>query len=283
MAVKQYHFTNMDLFSLKNKIIVITGAMGLLGKQHAWAVAEAGGTPILLDLSQKALDDFAAEINSNFSSHSIGYAADITHEDAVKKVCDAVLVQYGKIDGLINNAANNPKMESTGTTNFSRLENFPLDIWSNDLAVGLTGSYLCTKYFGAAIAVNEHGGSIINVSSDLGLIAPDQRLYKDENASADQQPVKPVTYSVVKTGLIGLTRYVSTYWADVPVRCNAICPGGVENGQPTAFIQEVTSRIPMGRMARKDEYKGLIVFLLSEASSYINGAVIAADGGRTAW
>ena len=273
----------MDLFSLKNKIIVITGAMGLLGKQHAWAVAEAGGTPILLDLSQKALDDFAAEINSNFSSHSIGYAADITHEDAVKKVCDAVLVQYGKIDGLINNAANNPKMESTGTTNFSRLENFPSDIWSNDLAVGLTGSYLCTKYFGAAIAVNEHGGSIINVSSDLGLIAPDQRLYKDENASADQQPVKPVTYSVVKTGLIGLTRYVSTYWADVPVRCNAICPGGVENGQPTAFIQEVTSRIPMGRMARKDEYKGLIVFLLSEASSYINGAVIAADGGRTAW
>jgi NAD(P)-dependent dehydrogenase (short-subunit alcohol dehydrogenase family) len=283
MAGKQPHFTDMDIFTLSNKVVVITGAVGLLGKQHAWAVAEAGGTPVLLDLSQKALDDFAAEINSRFSCNCRGFAVDITHEDSVKKVCDDVLLEYGKIDGLINNAANNPKMETNATTNFSRLENFPLNTWNNDLAVGLTGSYLCIKYFGAAMAGNRQGGSIINVSSDLGLIAPDQRLYKDENVPANQQPVKPVTYSVVKTGLIGLTRYVSTYWADVPVRCNAICPGGVENGQPSDFIKEVTARIPMGRMARKDEYKGLIVFLLSEASSYINGAVIAADGGRTAW
>jgi NAD(P)-dependent dehydrogenase (short-subunit alcohol dehydrogenase family) len=208
---------------------------------------------------------------------------DITSEDSVKKACNDVVSKYGKVDGLINNAANNPKMEVTDSTNFSRLENFPMQTWSNDLAVGLTGSYLCIKYFGQAIANNKSGGSIINVSSDLGLIAPDQRLYADVNAPQHQQPVKPVTYSVVKTGLIGLTKYVSTYWADVPVRCNAICPGGIENGQPADFIKEVSSRIPLGRMARKDEYKGLIVFLLSAASSYINGAVIAADGGRTAW
>lgn len=283
MADRPPHFTDMDIFSLKNRIIVITGAAGLLGRQHAWAVAEAGGTPVLLDLSQTTLDDFSAEINSRFSCDCSGRAVDITDEASVKAACDSILSRYGKVDGLINNAANNPKMESLGTTNFSRLENFPMEIWSNDLAVGLTGSYLCTKYFGNAMAKNGHGGSIINVSSDLGLIAPDQRLYRNENAASDQQPVKPVTYSVVKTGLIGLTRYISTYWADVPVRCNAICPGGVENGQPADFMKEVTSRIPMGRMAHKDEYKGLIVFLLSEASSYINGAVIAADGGRTAW
>ena len=262
---------------------MITGAAGLLGRQHAWAVAEAGGTPVLLDLSQAALDEFSAEINSRFSCNCSGWVVNITDETSVKEACDGILSRYGKVDGLINNAANNPKMESSDTTNFSRLENFPTEVWNNDLAVGLTGSYLCTKYFGYAMAKNKQGGSIINVSSDLGLIAPDQRLYSDEKAAPDKQPVKPVTYSVVKTGLIGLTRYISTYWADVPVRCNAICPGGVENGQPVDFMKEVTSRIPMGRMARKDEYKGLIVFLLSEASSYINGAVIAADGGRTAW
>jgi NAD(P)-dependent dehydrogenase (short-subunit alcohol dehydrogenase family) len=273
----------MDIFSLKDNVIVITGAVGLLGKQHAWAVAEAGGTPVLLDLSQAELDSFSAEINRRFPCNCTGWVVDITSEDSVKKACNDVVSKYGKVDGLINNAANNPKMEVTDSTNFSRLENFPMQTWSNDLAVGLTGSYLCIKYFGQAIANNKSGGSIINVSSDLGLIAPDQRLYADVNAPQHQQPVKPVTYSVVKTGLIGLTKYVSTYWADVPVRCNAICPGGIENGQPADFIKEVSSRIPLGRMARKDEYKGLIVFLLSAASSYINGAVIAADGGRTAW
>ena len=167
--------------------------------------------------------------------------------------------------------------------NFSRLENFSLDTWHADLAVGLTGAFLCIKYYGAAIANNPAGGSIVNISSDLGLIAPDQRLYRKAGVADDAQPVKPVSYSVVKTGLIGLTRYAATYWADRNVRCNALCPGGIENGQDAAFLREVCSRIPMGRMAQADEYRGSLLFLLSAASAYVNGAVIAADGGRTAW
>ena len=144
-------------------------------------------------------------------------------------------------------------------------------------------SKACVKHYGSAIAQNPAGGSIVNISSDLGLIAPDQRLYRKPGLPADQQPVKPVTYSAVKAGLIGLTRYLATYWADRNVRCNALCPGGIENNQDAAFLREVCSLIPMGRMAQADEYRGSLLFLLSAASSYVNGAVIAADGGRTAW
>ena len=273
----------MEYFSLKNKVVLITGAAGLLGREHAIAVAEAGGIPVLLDISRERLDALRDELNKRFGTDTEGYVVDITSETSVRDNCAAVLGRFGRIDGLVNNAANNPKVESSDGKNFSRLEHFSLDVWNQDVAVGLTGAFLCTKIYGEAISRNPDGGSIVNVSSDLGLIAPDQRLYRQEGLPEDQQPVKPVTYSVIKTGLIGLTRYTSTYWASRNVRCNAICPGGVENGQPQPFLEAVQSRIPMGRMARRDEYRGLIVFLLSQASSYVNGAVIAADGGRSAW
>ena len=149
--------------------------------------------------------------------------------------------------------------------------------------VGLAGSFLCAKYYGFEISKNPNGGSIINISSDLGLMAPDQRLYSKPGLSEDQQPVKPITYSVVKTGLIGLTRYLATYWAEKNVRCNAICPGGVENGQPEEFLKDVSSRIPMNRLAKADEYQGTLLWMLSDASSYLNGAIVSVDGGRTAW
>lgn len=273
----------MDLFSLKNKVIVITGASGLLGRQHANAIAQAGGIPILLDLNLEKLTEQEAQLMNDYGVQSKGFLTNITDEISVKNTCAAVVEIFGRIDGLVNNAANNPKVENASATNFSRLENFPLDIWEQDLAVGLTGSFLCAKYFGYEISKNPEGGSILNISSDLGLIAPDQRLYKVNGVPDDQQPVKPVTYSVVKTGIIGLTRYLATYWADRNIRCNAICPGGVENNQNESFLKEVTSRIPMNRMARPDEYQGILVFLLSDASSYVNGAIIAADGGRSTW
>ena len=144
------------------------------------------------------------------------------------------------------------------------------------MAVGLTGSFLCTKCFGNLIAKNRNGGSIINISSDLGLIGPKQSLYSKKN-------FKPVSYSVVKSGIIGLTKYTSTYWADKNIRCNAICPGGIKNNQPEAFLKKINKEIPLGRLAKKDEYQGVIVWILSDASSYLNGAVIPIDGGRTAW
>ena len=271
------------LFSLNDRVIVITGAAGLLGRQHAEAVARAGGTPVLLDLRAQAVEQLAAELTARFGVPAGGWAVDITREAEIQTNCAAVLTRYGRIDGLVNNAANNPKVEEEGGRNFSRLENFPLEIWQADMAVGLTGAFLCAKHYGAAIARNPQGGSIVNISSDLGLIAPDQRLYRKPGLLDEQQPVKPVTYSVVKTGLIGLTRYLATYWADRNVRCNALCPGGVEAGQSDAFLKEVCARIPLGRLAQKNEYQGVLVFLLSDAASYLNGTILQADGGRSVW
>lgn len=272
---------NDNLFSLDGRVVVITGAAGLLGRQHAHAVAVAGGIPALLDLNAVAVEHLAADITARFGVPAGGWAVDITKEMEIEKNCAALMDRYGHVDGLVNNAANNPKVEKDGAKNFSRLENFSLEVWQADLAVGLTGSFLCAKHYGSAIERNPKGGCIVNISSDLGLIAPDQRLYRKPGLADDMQPVKPVTYSVVKSGLIGLTRYLATYWPNV--RCNALSPGGVENNQDQAFLKEVGSRIPMGRLARPDEYQGVMVFLLSDASSYMNGAVISVDGGRTAW
>ena len=271
------------LFRLDNKIIVITGATGLLGRKHAEAVACYGGTPILLDLSQKVIDKFSNELNEKYKVDSIGFAVDITDERSIQDNTKLLMDKFGKIDGLVNNAANNPKVEDSKEVNFSRLENFPLSIWYDDIAVGLTGAFLCAKHYGYKIAQNPNGGSIVNISSDLGLIAPDQRLYAKDGIDNDKQNVKPVTYSVVKTGLIGLTRYLATYWADKNVRCNAMCPGGVENGQPESFLNKVNSKIPMNRLAQPDEYQGTLLWMLSDASSYLNGAVVNVDGGRTTW
>ena len=211
-----------------------------------------------------------------------GAAADITHKPAFEECLTTILKMHGHIDGLINNAANNPKMAAGADTGWLRFENLPLEIWEQDLAVGLTGAFLCAQVFGSAMA-KASGGAIVNIASDLSLIGPDQRLYQQPDLAEDQQPVKPVTYSVVKTGLLGLTRYLATYWAHQGVRVNAISPGGVANDQPPEFVEKLTERIPMGRMARPDEYQDAMVFLLSESSSYMTGANLVMDGGRTVW
>ena len=272
-----------NIYRLDGKVIVITGATGLLGRKHAEAIACYGGTPILLDLSEQTVNKLADELNKKYNVDSVGFFIDITNEDAIKNNVNQIIESFGKIDGLVNNAANNPKVEDNVEVNFSRLENFPIDIWNNDIDVGLTGSFLCAKYYGYQISKNPNGGSIVNISSDLGLVAPDQRLYSKHGLAEDQQPVKPVTYSVVKAGIIGLTRYLATYWAKKNVRCNAMCPGGIQNGQPEEFLHEVSQKIPMDRLANVDEYQGTLVWMLSDASSYLNGAIIPVDGGRTAW
>jgi NAD(P)-dependent dehydrogenase (short-subunit alcohol dehydrogenase family) len=271
-----------NLFDLTGRVAVITGGAGLLGVKHAEAIASAGGVPVLLDVSPAAAHERAAALREAFGVDSLGLATDITNPDAVEAALKDVLGKYGRVDILINNAANNPKMESTAGVAWSRLENFSLEQWHQDLAVGLTGAFLCARVFGAEMA-RRGSGVILNVSSDLGVIAPDQRLYRRDGAPDDEQPVKPVTYSVVKTGLIGLTRYLSTYWAHRGVRVNAISPGGVFNGQTDAFVQRLSSLIPLGRMAHVDEYQGAILFLCSDASSYMTGANLVVDGGRSAW
>jgi NAD(P)-dependent dehydrogenase (short-subunit alcohol dehydrogenase family) len=272
-----------NLFRIDGRVIVVTGAAGLLGKKHAEAIAAFGGTPVLLDLTLDKVKLYADELNERFNVNAIGMSVDITNEEQIVNNSKEIIARYGRIDGLVNNAANNPKIEQKGVKNFSRLENFPLEIWNQDIAVGLTGAFLCSKHYGSIIAENPKGGSIVNISSDLGLIAPDQRLYYKNEILDSQQAVKPITYSIVKTGVIGLTRYLASYWAEKNIRCNVICPGGVENGQPESFVKEVSSRIPMNRMARVDEYQGTLIWVLSDAASYLNGSVIPVDGGRTVW
>lgn len=273
-----------DLFTLKDKVIIVTGAVGLLGFEYCKAIVHAKGTPILIDIDRRSIQKKIKDLKSiDPNCNCEGYTVDVSNEKNVKRSCDEIINKYGKIDGLINNAANNPKIEDDDKINFSRLENFNLDLWHNDLNIGLLGSFLCIKYYGYEISKNKNGGSIINVSSDLGVIAPNQNLYKKEGIIDELQSVKPITYSVVKHGINGLTRYVSTYWADKNVRCNSICPGGVFNNQPEEFLEKVSKLIPLGRMAKKEELKGIIIYLLSDASSYVNGSIINIDGGRASW
>jgi len=271
------------LFDLKGQVAVITGGAGLLGIQHAEALAEYGACPVLLDHDINKASAEADRISTTYNVDCIPLGADITKKKEIETALETVLKKYSGIDILINNAAIDPKIrEQNDGIEFSRFENFTLEQWSSELSVGLTGAFICSQVFGGEMAKREQG-VIVNISSDLGVIAPDQRLYKKDHLSDDKQPVKPVTYSVIKHGLHGLTKYLATYWSDKNIRVNTLCPGGVLNDQPENFVARVEKLIPMARMANSDEYKGAIVFLCSSASSYMTGSTIVIDGGRTVW
>ncbi|RJP27598.1 MAG: SDR family oxidoreductase [Candidatus Omnitrophota bacterium] len=268
---------------LDGRIALITGGAGLLGIQHAEAIAEMGGIPILLDINDKIVREKAAEIASKYNVPASGFYADITKKEMLQSVQSEIEQKVGPVEILINNAANNPKVEGGyDAKNWTRFENLPISVWQDDLDVGLTGAFLCSQLFGSVMAKRKRG-VILNIASDLAVIAPDQRIYAESGLPEEEQNVKPVTYSVVKTGLLGLTRYLATYWADKCVRVNALSPGGVYTGQDEAFVKRLSNLIPMGRMAAKDEYRAAVVFLVSDASSFMTGANLIIEGGRTIW
>lgn len=275
----------VDRFYINGKVVVITGGAGLLGKRHAEAAADGNGIVILLDISEKVIERAIEEIKArcNAGSRIEGYVVDITKREQIEHIKDRLIQKYGHIDVLINNAANNPKVEGSSLNMKNiQFENFPVSLWEDDIKVGLTGAFLCSQVFGEVMSEQKRG-VILNISSDLGIIAPDQRIYRKEGLEEKEQTVKPVTYSVVKHGLIGLTKYLATYWAEKGVRVNALCPAGVYNGQNEEFLSKLVNLIPMGRMADIEEYKSTILYLISDASSYMTGSVVIVDGGRTCW
>jgi NAD(P)-dependent dehydrogenase (short-subunit alcohol dehydrogenase family) len=271
-----------ELFQLPGRVAIVTGGAGLLGYHHGAALAAAGAHVVLLDLAAADPQTRAAQLTDSHGVECLGLPADITNEAALADASSQIIRKFGRIDILVNNAANNPKVEDIKGNTLSRVENFPLEMWNTDILVGLTGAFLCSRVFGAEM-VKRQSGVIVNVASDLAIIAPDQRLYRVEGLPEDRQPVKPVTYSVVKSALLGLTRYLATYWSGANIRVNAISPGGVFDGQPEVFLSRLGQLIPMGRMAHRDEYQGAILFLCSDASSYMTGANLVIDGGRTCW
>ena len=255
---------------LKDGIVIITGGSGLLGQQYCKAIEEINGLPVCLDIKKP--------------EKGIWCECDITEEDQIiEALGELKQVWKHPVVGLINNAAIDPKFEKDSQNSpKSRLEHYSRADWDKEIAVGLTGAFLCTKVFGTEMAKNGKG-SIVNISSVLGLIAPNQALYRDESKSEEMQNFKPITYSVIKHGIIGITRYTATYWAKNNVRCNAIAPGGVYNNHSDEFVSKLSKYIPLGRMADKNEYNESIKFLISDASSFMTGSILSIDGGQTCW
>ncbi|MFA5853711.1 MAG: SDR family oxidoreductase [Patescibacteria group bacterium] len=272
----------MEAFTLTGKVYVITGGAGYLGTQHAEAILDAGGSVALFDISEGVFEK-AKQLQASRKQPVRGYRVDITSKSDIEKAVSSVVADFGGVDGLINNAACNSEMDRGGSGYRGEFENLPLEQWNKEIEVGLTGAFLMAQVVGPFL-VQKGSGVILNIASDLSVIAPDQRLYRNEEAPDERQSFKPATYSVTKHALVGLTKYLATYWADKGIRVNAISPGPVyKEGADPKFVQRISKLIPLGRMAKYDEYKAAIVFLCSDASSYMTGQNVIMDGGRSVW
>ncbi|HMN25280.1 MAG TPA: SDR family oxidoreductase [Ignavibacteriaceae bacterium] len=268
---------SLELFSLKNKIAIVTGALGLIGKNHCIALSEAGANVVVCDLDDIKCKDFAASLPTK----SIGVGVDITKKSSVENLRDKTLKEFGKIDILVNNAAINDMFENPqAAAEQSMFENYPLEMWQQSLNVNVTGTFLCSQIIGTEMSKSKKG-SIINVASTYGIVGPDQSIYKKPDGT--QSFYKSAAYPATKGAIISFTRFLAAYWGDKGVRVNTLSPGGVENNQDEYFINNYSTKTPLGRMAQPTDYKGAILFLASDASSYMTGANLIVDGGWTAW
>jgi NAD(P)-dependent dehydrogenase (short-subunit alcohol dehydrogenase family) len=272
--------TRASIFSLDRKVAVVTGALGLLGRQHCFALAEAGAHVAVADLNRSAAHQFACELTSRFGRRAHGFHVDIADKDAVSSLCDEVERTLGLIDVLVNNAAIDDKFSSAAFDPTCMFEHYPLERWKAMLDTNVTGTFLCCQIIGRGMA-DRASGSIINIASTYGMVAPDQALYR--NADGSQAFFKGPAYPTTKGAVIALTRFLAAYWGSRGVRVNALSPGGVDNGQDSEFVARYCARTPLGRMAAPSDYQGALVFLASDASSYMTGANLVVDGGWTAW
>lgn len=272
------------LFSLSNKVAIVTGALGLIGKHHCYALSEAGANVVVADIDEDKCVLFAKELPTD----SIGVGVDITNPESIKRLKEITLEKFESIDILVNNAAINdmfvPK-DSLGenpqaAAELSMFENYPLDMWQKSLDVNVTGTFLCSQIIGTEMA-KKSKGSIINIASTYGMVGPDQSIYKKPDGS--QSFYKSPAYPATKGAIISFTRFLAAYWGNKGVRVNTLSPGGVENNQDEYFINNYSQKTMLGRMAQPIDYKGAIVFLASDASLYMTGANLLIDGGWTAW
>lgn len=266
----------MNIFSLEDRIAIVTGSLGLIGKEHCRALAEAGAHVVATDLDEERCRAFAATL----TPEAIGVGADVSDRESVCALLEKTLTRFGRIDVLLNNAAVDEKFETPlAALQMSRFEHFPLGLWKKIMDVNVTGMFLCSQVIGTAMA--EQGkGSIINVASTYGVVAPDQSIYKTPDGQ--QAFFKSPAYPVSKGAVISFTRFLASYWGHRGVRVNTLSPGGVENAQDEFFIKNYSSKTLLGRMARPSDYRGAVVYLASDASSYMTGANLIVDGGWTA-
>ena len=270
-----------NIFNLDGKTALITGAGGLLGPKHAEAIIEYGGRVILTDHHLDRVEDQASRLNAKYGAGSAEfYHMDVTDPLSVQAVVNLV----DRIDILINNAAKDPKVKKGGhLTPASRFESMTPEYWNEGIDAALNGTFYCSQAVANKMIEQGVQGVILNISSDLGVIAPDQRIYRKPNTPEDMQNVKPITYSAAKWAIVGMTKYLGVYFAKKGIRVNCLSPTGVFNDHPEEFVKKLSNIIPMGRMAHIDEYKGAIVFLCSDASTYMTGENMVIDGGKTVW
>ncbi|HIJ99101.1 TPA: SDR family oxidoreductase [archaeon] len=258
------------MFDLAEKVVLVTGGTGLLGKEFCETLSDYGANVIVVDLNESDCKKQAESLAKKYGTKAIGVKADITNRNEVAKMVSEVVKKLGKVDVLVNNAAGKSK------NFYAKFEDYPLEDWEKVMSVNLTGAFLCAQAVGKQMA-KQNSGSIINISSVYGIKAPDQRIYKGTKINT------PAVYSASKAGLIGLTTYLATYWADKNIRVNCISPGGVFNNQENEFVKKYSEKTPLGRMANKNELSGAVLFLASDASSYVTGHNLVVDGGLTIW
>jgi len=271
-------------YDLTDRICLITGGAGFLGRQFAEAVGEMGAMPVLLDVSEGELAKAAEQVRS-VCGRCDTERVDVCDEQSLAEVAERILLRYGRIDILINNAALTKNGCDADPDNFfSSFESGSMAVWEAGLRVNLTGVMLACKIIGPAMT-RQGKGSIVNIGSDVGIVSPDQRIYaRDDSSGYQGMPFNtPAFYSVSKAGVIHFTKHIATLWADKGVRVNCFSPAGVYRDHDSTFVEKLIERIPMKRMGVINEYKGAIVFLASDASSFMTGHNLVMDGGRTIW
>lgn len=270
------------IFGIKGKVCIVTGGAGLLAEAHTMAILEGGGIPVLLDINGEMLEERKASFSKLFPKSDIQtLVVDLSDINQIKSGVEVIKAKNGHIDALINNVANNPKVEQQSKNmEFNSFVDFPIEIWEQDVAVGLTGTIAITQEV-CRVFEKQRSGVIINISSDYGIISPDQRIYEIEGKQPGEQVKKPVSYSLIKHALIGFTKYLASYYGSTGIRVNTLCPASIFNNQNQEFVDKISKLIPLGRMSRVDEYVSTILYMLSDSCSYMTGATILLDGGRT--